>query len=403
MLISYTRGQTSVVFRVKLLNSSVTTGAGLTGLTEASAGLIIAAIADNEAATATYTQAAGNIETIAALGTYAAPTAGKCRFKEVDATNHKGLYEIQLLNTRFSVASCKSLCVSISGATNCAETDVVIPLMEMDPYDNVRLGITALPAAAADAAGGLPISDAGGLDMDTKLANTHEVTAVRMGALTDWIDGGRLDLLLDALPTTAMRGTDNAALAAKLEAYIQLLARKDAAIATDRATELAEINANEGSGAGAFSNQTDSTEAIRDTAPLGTAMRGTDNAALAATALSTATWTAARAGYLDKLNIGAATLSVHTAAAVWAVGARTLTAATNITSDGATIDQTKIANLDATISSRATAASQTTIVVHLTDIKGTGFVKDTNSLVNLTPGAPVEQKVDILESTGDIT
>lgn len=55
---------------------------------------------------------------------------------------------------------------------------------------------TALPAAAADAAGGLPISDAGGLDLDTILAR---ITEARMGALTDWIDGGRLDLLLDAL------------------------------------------------------------------------------------------------------------------------------------------------------------------------------------------------------------
>lgn len=58
---------------------------------------------------------------------------------------------------------------------------------------------TALPNAAADAAGGLAISDAGGLDLDSKLAATNEVTAARMGALTDWIDGGRLDLLLDAI------------------------------------------------------------------------------------------------------------------------------------------------------------------------------------------------------------
>lgn len=65
--------------------------------------------------------------------------------------------------------------------------------------DSVRLGLTALPNAAADAAGGLPISDAGGLDLDTKLANTNEVTAARMGALTDLIDGGRLDLLLDGV------------------------------------------------------------------------------------------------------------------------------------------------------------------------------------------------------------
>lgn len=40
-----------------------------------------------------------------------------------------------------------------------------------------------------------------------------EITSVRMAVLTDWINGGRLDSLLDAIPTTAMRGTDSAALA----------------------------------------------------------------------------------------------------------------------------------------------------------------------------------------------
>jgi hypothetical protein len=60
-------------------------------------------------------------------------------------------------------------------------------------------GRTGIPDAAADAAGGLPISDAGGLDLDAKLAATNEVTAARMGALTDWINGGRLDLLLDEI------------------------------------------------------------------------------------------------------------------------------------------------------------------------------------------------------------
>ena len=42
-----------------------------------------------------------------------------------------------------------------------------------------------------------------------------EITSARMATLTDWINGGRLDLLLDAIPTTAMRGTDNAATEAK--------------------------------------------------------------------------------------------------------------------------------------------------------------------------------------------
>jgi len=96
-----------------------------------------------------------------------------------------------------------------------------IQLIDADLTDSVRLGLTALPNAAADAAGGLPISDAGGLDLDTKLANTNEITVARMGALTDWINGGRLDLILDIIAAdvvnidgAAMRGTDSAALAA---------------------------------------------------------------------------------------------------------------------------------------------------------------------------------------------
>lgn len=134
MLISYKRGQTGVIVRVKILNSSVATGAGLTGLTNASSGLVISTIADNEASATVYAVGSSNVETITTLGTYAAPTSGKCRFKEVDATNHKGVYEIHLADARFAVSNAKSLLVSISGATNAAETDVVIPLVDLDPY-----------------------------------------------------------------------------------------------------------------------------------------------------------------------------------------------------------------------------------------------------------------------------
>lgn len=56
---------------------------------------------------------------------------------------------------------------------------------------NRGLAGAALPAAAADAAGGLAISDAGGLDIDAILADTNSLQ-------TEWANGGRLDLLLDA-------------------------------------------------------------------------------------------------------------------------------------------------------------------------------------------------------------
>jgi hypothetical protein len=57
-----------------------------------------------------------------------------------------------------------------------------VKLVNYDPEDTVRLGLTALPNAAADAAGGLPVSDAGGLDVDTILgritANVATATAL---------------------------------------------------------------------------------------------------------------------------------------------------------------------------------------------------------------------------------
>ena len=80
----------------------------------------------------------------------------------------------------------------------------------------------------------------------------HDVNADIQGSLSGTVGGisGTLQTL-DALWT-------------KIKKWLQLGFRKDAAIATDNATELTEINANGGSGAGAFANTTDSLEAARD-------------------------------------------------------------------------------------------------------------------------------------------
>ena len=56
-----------------------------------------------------------------------------------------------------------------------------INLVDYDPFDTVRLGLTALPNAAADAAGGLPISDAGGLDLDTQIGTDIDAILVDTG------------------------------------------------------------------------------------------------------------------------------------------------------------------------------------------------------------------------------
>ena len=220
MLIGYKRGQGSVVLRIKILNSSVSTGAGLTGLTSASSGLIISSIADNEAAATAYTVAGATIETITTLGTYAAPTATKCRFKEVDATNHKGVYEIHIADARFAVSSAKSLLVSISGATNAVECDVVVPLRDLDPYDAVRAGLTAIPNVASGSAGAIITSGTGTaqLSVSTGIAqadvarwlgtavSTPTVAGVPNVNAKTWND--LTTVALPLIPTTAGRTLD---------------------------------------------------------------------------------------------------------------------------------------------------------------------------------------------------
>lgn len=134
MLISYKRSQGSVIVRAKIRDSAQTDGRGKTGLVYNTSSLIISTIVDNEASATAYTAAGSTIETITTLGTFAAPTATKCRFKEVDSTNHKGVYEFQFADARYAVSSAKSLLVSVSGAAGVVETDFLIPLVDLDPY-----------------------------------------------------------------------------------------------------------------------------------------------------------------------------------------------------------------------------------------------------------------------------
>lgn len=71
---------------------------------------------------------------------------------------------------------------------------------------------TALPDAVADAAGGLPISDAGGLGLDALNTAAIRLTAARAQVLDDWINAGRLDLLLDAIKAVTDNLPDSGAL-----------------------------------------------------------------------------------------------------------------------------------------------------------------------------------------------
>lgn len=221
---------TSNWVRVLLKNSS--TGVPLTGLAYNSSGLIISTICDVEASATAYTVAGSNVETISTLGTFAAPSANKCRFKEVDATNHPGIYEIQIADARFSVANAKRIVISWSGATNLLSGSYEIVL---DPDVNTnKLGGTAqtgrdIGASVLLSAG----TGTGQLDFTSGVvkSNLVQILATALTETAGYLAAGFKKFFNIASPTstmnqitlvdttttnTDMRGTDSAALASEL-------------------------------------------------------------------------------------------------------------------------------------------------------------------------------------------
>lgn len=188
----YKNGTTSVLLRIKILDTSSTVGAGLTGLTNASTGLLISTLAGNEAAPTVYTAAGGTIDSVTTLGTYAAPSANHCRFREVDSTNHPGVYEIQLADARLAVANARTLLVSVSGATGAMQADVELQLSGVDLQDPVRGGMTALPYVASGSSGSLPTSGTGANQV--ALDGSGNVSASLVAAALNGILVGGLSL-----------------------------------------------------------------------------------------------------------------------------------------------------------------------------------------------------------------
>lgn len=110
---------------------------------------------------------------------------------------------------------------------------------------------TALPAAAADAAGGLPISDAGGLDLDAKVgaltftvANQLDANVISVSGDSDAANNLELDYdgtgynksnstIGTCTTNTDMRGTDSAPTAAAIRSEIDSNSTQLAAIVAD--------------------------------------------------------------------------------------------------------------------------------------------------------------------------
>jgi hypothetical protein len=194
----------------------------------------------------------------------------------------------------------------LKGATNMAPVLLEIELDKIDYRDSVRAGLTALPNAAADAAGGLVISDAGGLDIDTMDSHisTFASSGVTASTVTDKtgysISGSKttLDALNDVSTTEVNTEVDTALSDIGLDHLVS--ASVSGTDITDNSIIAYMVSKSATADWDSFVNTTDALEALADA--------GGD----------------------------------------------------------------------------ATAANQTTIINHLTDVKGTSFVKDTHSLTDIT-------------------
>lgn len=148
------KGKTDLTVYIFVPDSSSTVGAGLTGLVYNAAGLV-----------ASYVRPLGSRVAITLATQTVTGAHSDGGFVEVDATNMPGVYRLDLPDAVVA-SGVDSAVVQLKGATNMPPVTLELQLTAANLQDAVRAGLTALPNAAADAAGGLPISDAGGLDLD---------------------------------------------------------------------------------------------------------------------------------------------------------------------------------------------------------------------------------------------
>jgi hypothetical protein len=136
--LSIVKGATSVLCRIFLQDSSSTTGAGLTGLTSGSAGLVCYRARDDDG------NAGGTAITLSA-GTRGTWSSGG--FVEKDATNMPGVYEFGIPNAAIATGT-RSVIIMFKGATNLAPLPLEIELTGWDNQDAVHGGMTCLPNTA---------------------------------------------------------------------------------------------------------------------------------------------------------------------------------------------------------------------------------------------------------------
>ena len=160
------KGATSQSIDIEILDSTSTTGARKTGLAYNTSGL-----------TAYYRRVGGSATAITLATQTASGAWSSGGFAEIDATNMPGVYRLDLPDA--AVASgADAVTVTLKGATGMAQVSMTIQLVAIDLQDATRLGLSAIPNAAAGASGGLPTAIDGSGRVDVGKINSVATTSV---------------------------------------------------------------------------------------------------------------------------------------------------------------------------------------------------------------------------------
>jgi hypothetical protein len=226
-------GATDYSTLVFIPDPASTDGSGKTGLVAAD--LTVSGVrveTDNDVTVTDYTS---SLNDLAALTTAHTDWG----LKEVSNTLAPGLYRLDIADALFASGAWSAVVYVMITSSAAAASPMEFILVAYDQNDGVRLGLTALPNAAADAAGGLIVSDAGGLDADAQradvaaiLVDTSEIGAAGAGLTALATQASVDDLPTNAELATALGTADDAVLAVvdAIKAKTDSLAFTDGAV-----------------------------------------------------------------------------------------------------------------------------------------------------------------------------
>lgn len=181
MKLSLLAGTTSKTIKIFIQDSSVTTGAGLTGLVFNTASLTAYYIREGAASATAITLATASVGTWTSSG-----------FKVVDAINMPGVYEVGIPNAAIA-AGAKSVIIYLQGAINMAPCVVEIELTAVD-----NQSATAFMTSIATVTNLTNAPTAGDLTATMKTSVTTAATAA-----TPTVTPANLDVYKRATAVTA--------------------------------------------------------------------------------------------------------------------------------------------------------------------------------------------------------